>query len=361
MTTLDATKESQAQQTEPVVFLWSVRRQHNLKKTNTLGSGHFGAFGKLWALSFQQYSEDTKAFGVFLEAKSPGSVATRFDTLVRKELSGPDLYRCSHTKTFDSDRDWGRTCNPAEARQLGVEDSMVVGVAIFPPDAPESDKLYVPPKTATSTFMHQAEGQDTWCVFVHQMPLLEYGIFPHLFGSSTRSDITFIIEDQVIPAHANILLTERAGPYFAGLLSHQFKENTDGKVHINGVPHKIFKAILEYVYTGRAAVDSALELCALYCAADRFQVTTLQPYIKGELIRSLKESLPEPPALLTLIQQMKAFPELSDAVRLCVDGVMLNWKTAKTSDNWRDLVTGTEVQDFIEVFLDEASELYPNI
>ncbi|KAJ3273521.1 hypothetical protein HK104_004263 [Borealophlyctis nickersoniae] len=194
-------------------------------------------------------------------------------------------------------------------------------------------------------------------LLVHRTPILEHGIFPHLFGSSIRSDVTFIVEEKEIPAHATVLLNDRAGPYFAGLLAHEFKEKKDGKVFIDGVAYKIFKAILEYVYTGRTAVDSVVELSELYSAADRFQVTTLLPYIKHELILSIRESALTPEPLLTLIQQTKPFPDLSDVVQICVNLVLENWSVAKTSKTWRALVSGPESWDLVEMFVDKALEL----
>ncbi|KAJ3283210.1 BTB/POZ domain-containing protein 9 [Borealophlyctis nickersoniae] len=189
------------------------------------------------------------------------------------------------------------------------------------------------------------------------MPLLEYGIFPHLLGNDKGSDLTFIVENQAIPAHSNILQGGRAGPYLAALLAHPFKESRDRKVPISEVSHRIFNAILQYIYTGRTVVYSAQDLANLCCAADRFQVTTLLPYIKPELLLSLTAHLPNPDDLLKLIQQMRSFPALSQAVQICVKGVLANWAAAKASESWRTMVGGPEAREVFELFMEEAAEL----
>ncbi|KAJ3277354.1 hypothetical protein HK104_003371 [Borealophlyctis nickersoniae] len=192
-------------------------------------------------------------------------------------------------------------------------------------------------------------------MFTNQIPALDCGMFAHLLGNARVSDVIFILEDQEIPAHASILQNERGGPYFAAVFAHPFKESSDRKIHISEVALRIFKALLQYIYTGRAEVSGTDELAAF--VADRFQVTTLLPYIKSELLLSLKAHLPNPDELLSLIQQLKSFPNLSEAVRICVRGVLAKWPDAKTSESWRTMVEGPEARDVFELFMDEAAEL----
>ncbi|KAJ3278301.1 Leucine-zipper-like transcriptional regulator 1 [Borealophlyctis nickersoniae] len=308
--------------------------------------------------NFRQYEENSKkAFSIYLYAECADDAKRCFDIILRKDLLGPDLDRFLGTKTFSAGQGSGATWSHVGAGLLDINESMVVGVAIYHSNilAARDGEVVVPPTTATSSFFHQAECSTVLHLFTQQTPLLDYaGVFRRLFGDPTRSDVTFVIEEQEVPAHSAVLLSDRAGPYLAAL----FKEKGDGKVRITGVTHKIFKAILQYIYTGRATVDGVLGLCELYCAADKFQVTTLLPYTKGELLLSLRQTLPMPAILLTLIQQMRAFPGLSDVVRFCVKCILMDWNTAKASESWRGVVTGTEVQEFIEAFLDQAAELY---
>ncbi|KAJ3283097.1 hypothetical protein HK104_010560 [Borealophlyctis nickersoniae] len=326
----DATKPEQLQQTqEPVVFLWSVRRQNSYREED---SSAFDAFGNEWHLSFLNCKND--GFGVAPRTESAVAETTLHCAFVREDLLGPDLARYYVGACQGLWWDY----SGEQARQLGDKDSFVVGVAIYPPGTPKSDRLYLPPRTATSAFLYQAEG----------------------------SDVTFIVEDQEIPGHATVLRNVRAGRYFIGLLAHPFKEKIDGKVHIDGVTHKIFKAILEYVYTGRTSVDSVLELWELYRATDRFQVTTLLPYIKSELFLSLTQDVPSevppdvrtPQTILTLLAELKAYPDLSDLRRLCAKCLVEIWGKAKASETWRELNEGTDIPDLSEVVLDAASEMF---
>ncbi|KAJ3267097.1 hypothetical protein HK104_005978, partial [Borealophlyctis nickersoniae] len=339
------------QDNEPVVFLWSVRRKRNLEAKDSLKSAPFEAFSKVWRLQWDQYryeekgqKKDSNAFGIFL-------VPDRADEASPQRHS--DLVRSVSCTPIDAaGRGWNYT--HADERQLGLNDSLVIGVAIYPPGTSISEELYLPPTTVTPTFLHQAEDSATANLFVRQMPMLHDGIFPRLLGNPTDSDVTFIVEEQEIPAHAAILRSDRAGPYFAALLAHEFKEKKDGKVHISGVTYKLFKAILEFVYAGRTAADSIPELMDLYCVADRFQVAALLPFIKGELFLSLARVAPPPETLLTLIQQMKPFPDLSTVVQVCVKHAVQNWAKIKACAMWSAVVTGPDAQDIVEVLLDEA-------
>ncbi|KAJ3288532.1 BTB/POZ domain-containing protein 9 [Borealophlyctis nickersoniae] len=348
--------EQEPQQKEPVVFLWSVRRHGNLEEDTLKESAVFVAFGKEWQLIWQEYEKsNVNELGVFLKPICPDEEETRFDTFVRNEKSGPDLDRkCLLTVIAE---DWGMTLSRAT---VDLKKSVVLGVAIYPPKAPIARKKFVPAQTATSSCLYQKGDTASLCLLTHQIPAFEYGTFSHLLADSKRSDITFIVEDEKIPAHTIVLQNGRAGQYFAGLLAHPFKENTDGCVHIDHVPCRIFKAILEFIYTGRTAVTSEQDLLELYRYISRlyrFQITTLLPYIKGELILSLNDTTRKPDDLLNLIRQLQGFPDLTEAVRICVKAVLKDWANAKMSENWRALFDGPDAQDFVEGFLDQAAEL----
>ncbi|KAJ3291364.1 hypothetical protein HK104_006159 [Borealophlyctis nickersoniae] len=265
-------------------------------------------------------------------------------------MLGADLVRTRILKVFNTpDKSWGPRYPALTAWRRGFNDTVVVGVAVYPPKTPIPTKFTLPPQTATSSFLHQAEDTTTLSLFTHQIPALEYGTFSHLLVDSKTSDISFVVEDQEIPAHKNVLKSERAGPYFAGLLAHSFKENSDGRVTINDMAYKTFKAIFEYIYTGRTAVNAADDLFELYC---------LLAYIKGELILFLNNNLPKPNDLLSLIRRLQPYPDLSEAVRICVSGVLDKWDDVQASQQWGALVTGPGGKEFVETLLSEAARLH---
>ncbi|KAJ3298016.1 hypothetical protein HK104_011240, partial [Borealophlyctis nickersoniae] len=355
-----ATTKEHPEQTEPVVFLWSIRRQEDIRAVHWTDSAWFGAFGRQWRLSCAQNPEGSVAgIGLFLIPIAAADSEVRFDIFICNEPLSGDLIRVSDHQSDLLGKGKGELFLffKGIVRPMNVKERLVLGVAIYATGLPYSGMLLVPSQTTASSFLYQAEGSALPCFFTDQIPVLDCGIFAHLLGNARVSDVTFIVEDQEMPAHASILQSQRGGPYFAALFAHPFKESSDRKVHISEVAHRIFKALLQYIYTGRAEVSGTDELADLYCTADRFQVTTLLPYIKAELLLSLTADLPNPDELLRLIQQMKSFPELSEAVRICVKGVLAKWADVKTSESWRTVVGGPEAREGFELFMDEAAEL----
>ncbi|KAJ3285201.1 hypothetical protein HK104_009596 [Borealophlyctis nickersoniae] len=225
MPIVDATAQDGPDQTDPIVFLW----HNNVQERHSATSASFGAFGKVYKLIHVQHE---KGFELLLVRVSEYADIIELDFIIRHKPLGPDLARQGWSISGEYEECQAVECwDHDQIRHLGLKDSMVLGVAIYPDNV---DKRFVPPKTVTSTFLHQAEGCATPCQFIHQMPMLEHGIFPDLLGNLAYSDVTFIVEDQEIPAHGTVLRNARAGRYFAGLLAHPFKEKTDGKVHIDG-------------------------------------------------------------------------------------------------------------------------------
>ncbi|KAJ3280493.1 hypothetical protein HK104_000624 [Borealophlyctis nickersoniae] len=341
------------QQTEPVVFLWAFRRPGVVHKMVTIPSAKFAAFGKQWHLEWVEYPKDAKTeFGAFLRPKVPDKEETRFDIFIRNEASGPDILRQRLLKVIEVS--WGGRFSRDINRWRDVEESIVVGVAIYPPKTPLVRRVFVPPQTVSSSFLYQAGNADP-CLFTHQVPIFEYDTFWRLHVDPKHSDIKFIVEEQELRAHTSVLQSERAGPYFVGLLAHPFKESIDRKIRITEIPCRIFKAILEFIYTGRTVVDSAEDLFELYRAADRFQITALLPFIKGELLLSLTARDADPNHFLNLIPQLKHFPDLREGVRICVRRVFDKWSDINASQDWRAIVGDSGA---VEAFLDEGAELY---
>ncbi|KAJ3283016.1 hypothetical protein HK104_010604 [Borealophlyctis nickersoniae] len=344
-----ATIEDLLRQADPVVFLWSIPRQKDIQAVHWTDSAWFGAFGRQWRLSCSQYPESNVTdIGLFLIPITAADTEIRFDIFIRNEPLSGDLVRVSDRQTVLCGKGKGKLFPKDVVQRTNVNKSLVVGVAIYAKGLPYSEMLLVPPQTATSSFLYQSEGSASPCLFTHQIPVLDYGIFPHLSGNAKLADVTFFVEDQEIPAHASILQSERGGRTLL-VFSHTLSKKV--------ATARIFKALLEYIYTGKAEVSGTDELAALYCAADRFQVTTLLPYIKAELLLSLKSHLPNPDKLLRLIQQLKSFPDLSQAVRICVKGVLAKWADAKASESWCTMVGGPEAREVFELFMEEAAEL----
>ncbi|KAJ3291216.1 hypothetical protein HK104_006276 [Borealophlyctis nickersoniae] len=232
---------------------------------------------------------------------------------VRKEPSGEDKLRVTGPRTL--------TVGRKVAKALNLEGSIVVGAVVYPPGQPTESS----------------------------------GGF-----SVPAQDFSFVIEGHEYPAHTAILRNERAGSYFRSLVTLPFEEASDRRVHIPGIKKGIFRGILQYIYTGRAVFKDgrAVELLDLYRAADRFQMTPLTSLIKTELLLLPSNSTPDPTELLTLIQQMKGFPDLVEAVTTCVKVLLPKWGEAKKCRKWKEVAgDNVEVRSFMESLIDAAAEL----
>lgn len=74
--------------------------------------------------------------------------------------------------------------------------------------------------------------------------------------SSEYSDVTFIVENQKIPAHRVILASRST--YFRALLYGGLAESTQSEIQLN-VPLVAFKTLLEYIYTGYMSLSQIKE------------------------------------------------------------------------------------------------------
>lgn len=74
--------------------------------------------------------------------------------------------------------------------------------------------------------------------------------------SAEYSDVTFIVENQKIPAH-RVILASRSS-YFRALLYGGLAESTQTEIELN-VPLVAFKTLLEYIYTGYLSLSQIKE------------------------------------------------------------------------------------------------------
>jgi len=98
------------------------------------------------------------------------------------------------------------------------------------------------------------------------------------------SDISFEVEDQVIPAH-KWWLTKRS-KYFMNMFSSGMAETQASKITITDMKASTFKAFLEYLYSDDVQLNEALAL-ELLQQADKYSVPDLknscETYLTGRL------------------------------------------------------------------------------
>eukprot|EP00928_Gymnodinium_smaydae_P008896 TRINITY_DN1327_c0_g2_i2.p1 TRINITY_DN1327_c0_g2~~TRINITY_DN1327_c0_g2_i2.p1 ORF type:complete len:504 (-),score=110.69 TRINITY_DN1327_c0_g2_i2:52-1563(-) len=97
------------------------------------------------------------------------------------------------------------------------------------------------------------------------------------------SDVTFMVENK--PVHAHKLLCKRC-PYFRAMFEGQMRESQQKTITINNVPHRVFLALLEYLYTDEVEIglDIAMDL---FVAADQFGVERLKKLCEQKILASI--------------------------------------------------------------------------
>mmetsp|Transcript_19645 Transcript_19645/g.55240 ORF Transcript_19645/g.55240 Transcript_19645/m.55240 type:complete len:511 (+) Transcript_19645:290-1822(+) len=97
------------------------------------------------------------------------------------------------------------------------------------------------------------------------------------------SDVTFIVEGK--PVYAHKLLCMRCS-YFRAMFEGQMREAQQKTITINSVSHRVFLALLEYLYTDEVEIslDIAMDL---FVAADQFGVERLKRLCEKKILISI--------------------------------------------------------------------------
>ena len=93
-----------------------------------------------------------------------------------------------------------------------------------------------------------------------------------LLETSKDSDLTFLIADEKIEAHKNILSVRST--YFANMLESGMEENLSDQVRVTDAEPRVFRAMLEFLYAG-IWPPSEMALDALVLA-DKYGVDDLR-------------------------------------------------------------------------------------
>ncbi|KAJ3277819.1 hypothetical protein HK104_002946, partial [Borealophlyctis nickersoniae] len=188
-----------------------------------------------------------------------------------------------------------------------------------------------------------------------QFATLAPGGFSHLFSNSKGADAAFVVEGQEIPVHVGVLRSQAAAPYFESLFTHPMREQLERKVDIKGVSHDVLKGLLEYIYTGRTTVEHLWDLPDLYRAADQYQVTSILPCIKAEIICARGSDF-SANAPVRLMKRLQSIPALAEVRRLWFHQFLREWNRTKDSQSWQKL-SGDPIsfRRFIETFMEDGA------
>jgi BTB/POZ domain len=107
-----------------------------------------------------------------------------------------------------------------------------------------------------------------------------------LMENESLADIQFVFKDEQVPAHSAIVAA--SSPVFAAMFeAGRFKEGQTRTVNIEDIDSRVFRKLLQFLYTGSSGSsrnDSSDMLQALFLAADKYQVDLLTEICEEFLI-----------------------------------------------------------------------------
>ncbi|KAF8788836.1 TD and POZ domain-containing protein 3-like [Argiope bruennichi] len=140
------------------------------------------------------------------------------------------------------------------------------------------------------------------------------------------TDIELVVEDKVIKAHKFVL--QARSPVFRNMLDHNLTETTHGTIQINDLDYPILQALIWYLYTAEVLTLPFVDVCDLYEAADKYQISSLQK----ECTEILKSFLSENTACRTLVLADMHNDQLLRAE--AVGYICRNFAEVKLTEEW---------------------------
>lgn len=141
------------------------------------------------------------------------------------------------------------------------------------------------------------------------------------------SDVTFVVEGKSVYAHK--LLCMRCS-YFRAMFEGQMREAQQKTVTINNVSHRVFLALLEYLYTDdvEISMDIAMEL---FVAADQFGVERLKRMCEKKILLSINID-----SAATIMQA--ANMHIADGLRQsCMDFILRNFDAVSKTPSFEEM------------------------
>lgn len=98
--------------------------------------------------------------------------------------------------------------------------------------------------------------------------------FGILLDNASFSDVTFVIEGKKMYAHRCILYAR--SEYFRSMFDSKMRETSEKEITIQNISYEVFRAVLEYLYSGRVRVTQGRLAVDLLKAADMFRIDGLR-------------------------------------------------------------------------------------
>jgi sugar lactone lactonase YvrE len=126
----------------------------------------------------------------------------------------------------------------------------------------------------------------------------------YLIDSSSFQDVSFVVEQEFLPAHRSHLSARCE--YFRSMFGAGFQKGDSAEIHIKGTSVAAFKALLRYLYTDNMDVVDAAVLFDLAKLSDHYRVDRLHNYCLRQLDSSWNQGITVQNAVMRLVQAYTA-------------------------------------------------------
>lgn len=106
-----------------------------------------------------------------------------------------------------------------------------------------------------------------------------------ILGNNKFYDVKFNVDNEVIPAHIDVLAEE--SPVFRSMFDTDMSEKNSGVVDIIDIEPHIFRDFIKYIYHGEFESDNVDDLLKLLQVADKYSVPSLKRNCKNLISHQL--------------------------------------------------------------------------
>lgn len=151
-----------------------------------------------------------------------------------------------------------------------------------------------------------------------------------LLDNPIFSDVTFIVEGKSIHAHRCILYAR--AEYFRNMFDSKMRESSQKEIAIPDVAYDVFRAVLEYIYSGSVQVSNDKLSVELLKAADMFRIEGLRTLCVEKVEQAVTV---ENAALICQVADMHNAVTLK---QFCITFMMHNFKEVIRSTSFQNLM-----------------------
>jgi len=110
--------------------------------------------------------------------------------------------------------------------------------------------------------------------------------FIDMLESAKFTDVTFVIQEEEVAAHKNVLASRSS--YFEKMFDSDMQESVSNRVEVTDVQPDTFQAVLSYLYGGVMEEESFESLAELIAAADKYGLDELKKICESTLRYNLQ-------------------------------------------------------------------------